>query len=105
MYTVNLCNIITPGHVMYSFDLMSHFLLAEPWFIVMVKASQGDVLSYLKTSQNSGASLPHDELLIILHGIIAGLDYLHSIKVCMVCVYVVVCGCKCVWGCVCQLYE
>ena len=53
-------------------------VLAEPWFVVMVKAPQGDVLSYLKSSQKSGGSTSQDELLIILKGIISGLEYLHS---------------------------
>ena len=60
------------------------FSLTDPWFIIMVKASQGDVLSYLKTSQESGASLPNNELVVILNGIIGGLEYLQTRQVSLI---------------------
>ena len=53
-------------------------LIAEPWFIVMAKAEHGDVLSYLNTIQSNGDALPREELIGILKGIIAGLEYLQS---------------------------
>ena len=54
------------------------WVLTEPWFLVMVKAPQGDVLSFLRSTKKSGASTPQDELFTILMGIINGLEYLHS---------------------------